>query len=67
MTRPLQKLATANSDPTQTNLQIVLLACRLERNACDARRQDEPELPKGYRHVRSAIGALLIVGRDHGF
>jgi hypothetical protein len=48
-------------------LQAVEAACFRERNAHTIHADGEPDLPEGYRHIRSAIGALLIVGRDYGF
>lgn len=42
-------------------LQVMAVACLLERNGDYLREEDEPELPAGYRHIRSAIGALLTM------
>lgn len=43
-------------------LQIITAACLLEENWNALREQDEPELPQGFRHIRSAIGALVTLG-----
>jgi hypothetical protein len=42
-------------------LQVSAVACLLERNGDQLREENEPELSAGYRHRRSAIGALLTV------
>jgi len=42
-------------------LQVIAVACLLERNGDYLREEDEPELPAGYRPIRSAIGALLTM------
>jgi hypothetical protein len=39
-------------------------ACLLEKSLATIHLNGEPELPKEYRHIRSAIGALLILARD---
>ena len=39
-------------------------ACLLEKALAKVHLNGEPELPKHYRHIRSAIGALLILGPD---
>jgi hypothetical protein len=40
-------------------------ACLLENALAKVHLNGEPELPRHYRHIRSAIGALLILGRDY--
>jgi hypothetical protein len=47
------------------NLEAVETACFLERSLAHVRLTGEPELPKGYRHIHSAIGALLTVGQEY--
>ena len=47
------------------NLEAVEGACLLERALAHIRLKGEPELPKGYRHVHSAVGALLTVGQEY--
>jgi len=39
-------------------------ACLVEKTLAKVHLNGEPELPKHYRHIRSAIGALLLLGRD---
>ena len=45
-------------------IEIAEVACLLENTLAKVHLNDEPELPKNYRHIRSAIGALLTLGRD---
>ena len=49
------------------DLLIVVLACLLEKHSNMIHVSGEPELPQGYRHIRSAIGAVLTIGRDCAF
>jgi hypothetical protein len=71
MNRPLSSQSAFPAAVGQTrksqDLQVIEVACLIEKNATGTRVDGEPELPIGYRHIRSAIGALLIVGRDYGF
>ena len=48
-------------------IEVAEAACLLENNLAKVPLNGEPELPKHYRHIRSAIGALLILERDHDF
>jgi hypothetical protein len=48
-------------------VEVAEAACLLEKALAKVHLNGEPELPKHYRHIRSAIGALLIVGRDCEF
>jgi hypothetical protein len=48
-------------------VEIAEAACLLEKTLAKVPLNGEPELPKHYRHIRSAIGALLILGRDCEF
>ncbi|MGE5054408.1 MAG: hypothetical protein ACM3WP_09610 [Acidobacteriota bacterium] len=45
-------------------IEVAEAACLLENTLAKVPLNGEPELPKHYRHIRSAIGALLILGRD---
>jgi hypothetical protein len=45
-------------------LEVAEAACLLEGTLAKVPLNGEPELPKHYRHIRSAIGALLILGRE---
>jgi hypothetical protein len=56
-----------NNRQGHPDMEIVEAACLLERTLASVRFIDEPELPKGFRHVHSALGALLTIGRDYGF
>jgi hypothetical protein len=48
-------------------VEVAEAACLLEKTLAKVHLNGEPELPKHYRHIRSAIGALLILGRDCEF
>jgi hypothetical protein len=48
----------------QLTLEVAQGAGLIERTLAKVHLNGEPELPKHYRHIRSAIGALLILGRD---
>lgn len=45
-------------------IEVAEAACLLENTLAKVPLNGEPELPKHYRHIRSAIGALLILGSD---
>ena len=49
------------------SVEVAEAACLLEKALAKVHLNGEPELPKHYRHIRSAIGALLILGRDCEF
>jgi hypothetical protein len=48
-------------------IEVAEAACLLENTLAKVPLNGEPELPKHYRHIRSAIGAFLILGRDCEF
>ena len=48
-------------------VEVAEAACLLEKALAKVHLNGEPELPKHYRHIRRAIGALLISGRDCEF
>jgi hypothetical protein len=48
----------------QQGIWIAEAACLLENTLAKVHLDGEPELPENYRHIRSAIGALLTLGRD---
>lgn len=48
-------------------IEVAEAACLIETTFAKVPLNGEPELPKHYRHIRSAIGALLILGRDCEF
>jgi len=48
-------------------IDVAEAACLLENTLAKVPLNGEPELPRHYRHIRSAIGALLILGRDYEF
>ena len=41
-------------------VEVAEAACLVEKTLAKVHLNGEPELPKHYRHIRSAIGALLI-------
>jgi hypothetical protein len=45
-------------------IDVAEAACLLESTLAKVPLNGEPELPKHYRHIRSAIGALLILGSN---
>jgi hypothetical protein len=45
-------------------VEVAEAVCLLEKTLAKGPLNGEPELPKHYRHIRSAIGALLILGRE---
>ncbi len=45
-------------------VEVAEAACLLEQTLAKVPLNGEPQLPKHYRHIRSAIGALLILGSD---
>ena len=47
-------------------VEVAEAACLLEKSLAKVHLNGEPELPNQYRHIRSAIGALLILGRSGG-
>ena len=63
----LKFLISADQKSKGRNLAPLETACLVERTLAYVQMNGEPDLPKGYRHVHSAIGALLTVGRDYGF
>jgi hypothetical protein len=48
-------------------VEVAEAACLLEKSLAKVHLNGEPELPNQYRHIRSAIGALLILGRESEF
>jgi len=45
-------------------IDVAEAACLLESTLAKVPLNGEPELPEYYRHIRSAIGAILILGSD---
>jgi hypothetical protein len=52
---------SGNQVADKQSLQVIAVVCLPERNRDHLRDENEPELPAGYHHIRSAIGALLTV------
>ena len=46
-------------------VEVAEAACLLEKTLAKVHLNGEPELPRHYRHIRSAIGALLILGGEY--
>jgi hypothetical protein len=60
----LKWLISINQWRRQPDQNTVDLACFFERALAHVRLDGEPNLPNGYRHIRSAIGALMMIGQD---
>jgi len=61
----IEFVASQDENSNRACLQAVQRVCAVELRSTGLPRMDEPELPNGYRHIRSAIGALLILGSEY--
>ena len=67
VSRQLRSPIMNNRQSSRPDMEVVEAACLLERTLANVQLMGEPDLPKGFRHVHSALGALLTIGRDYGF
>jgi hypothetical protein len=64
---PVKSFLVFRRKRNRLTVEVAEAPCLLEKALAKVHLNGEPELPKHYRHIRSAIGALLILGRDCEF